>query len=166
MKRIIVSLMILAAIAGVASAATTGSIVLSGTVTSILSITVTSSGAGSGLDLTTDQSNVNVGTVVEYSNLVVGYTVKITSANAKAAGVNDARFEGADGANPDTLDYTVSYGGVPVTFSAGVATVTDSTGKTPLAGSSNDVLISFSGSGANLRADSYGDTLTFDIASK
>jgi len=164
MKRIIVSLMILAAIAGVATAQTTGTTDLIGTVPAILSITVTANATASNLDLSTDQTDLVVGTVVEKSNKKAGYDVTIQSANAGAGA--SAFFKSADAGNTDTLTYTVKYGGNPVTFSGGSANVSNVTAKTPATGTSNDVSISYTGSTANLTEDTYGDTLTFTITAK
>lgn len=147
-----------------AIAQTTGSVTLTGTVPAVLDITVTALPAASSLDLSVDTTNLAVATVVERSNKKGGYTVTLESANAKVLGGSAAFFKSADPANTDTLTYSISYGGTPVTLSAGSALVTDSNTKTLGTGTSKTVAISYTG--AFLYEDSYSDTLTFTITAK
>ena len=151
---------------GTLFAATSGTIVLQGTVPVILEVIVTTDPAAGSLDLSQNVTDVLVGTVVERSNKKAGYTVTIDSTNAVNAGSNVARFESADPANLDTLDFTISYGGVPVALSSGSATVSDQVVKTAAAGNSNEVRISYDGTTAFMYEDAYTDTLTFTITAK
>ncbi|WP_455382918.1 hypothetical protein [Salinispira pacifica] len=166
MKRIAMLLLLTAGITAGAFAQTTGTLTLQGTVPGILSITVTPAGAASNLDLTTDVSNLTVATVTERSNQKAGYTVTVQSANAAASGGNTAYFESTDAAVSDTLNYTLTYGGTPVSFTSGLATVTDTTSKTLGTGTTKNLNISYTGSTNFLTASTYQDTLTFTITAK
>ena len=149
--------------AATVSAQTSGSITLTGTVSAILQITVTPVAGYDSLDLTTSQTNLAVATVNEKSNNAAGYTVSIESTNAAATSSTTAYLEGAT--HGETLDYSVSYGGTPVSLDAsGQAIVTDEAAKTTSAGVDNSVQITYTG--AFLNADSYSDTLTFTITAK
>lgn len=141
-------------------AATTGSLTIQGTVDDVFSITVTGVSGYSSLSLSTTVTNKAIATIVEKSNNEAGYTVTLASANA---GV----LKGSSPTNTDTLTYTLQYGGADVAFTAGVATVSDIVGKTPGAGSTKSLTISYTaGSEDMLTSDTYSDTLTFTIAAK
>ena len=147
-------------------AATSGTLTLSGTVPGILEIVVTPTAAASALDLTVDVSNLSVASVNERSNRKGGYTVSLSSANAVAAGVAQAFLKSADALNLDTLGYSLSYDGAAVSFTAGVAEVSNVSVKTPAAGTDKTLAISYNGSASFLNADGYADTLTFTIVAK
>lgn len=147
-------------------AATTGSVVLQGSVPGILEVTVTAEAGYNTLDLTTSVTDLLVATVVERSNKKAGYTVSIQSGNAVGAGSSDAFFKSADAGNSDTLSYTISYGGASVSLISGSATVSDVSTRTSGTGTSNEVRISYDGSGAFLFEDTYSDNLTFTITAK
>lgn len=146
-------------------AGTTGSLTLTGTVNGVLDIQVTPDAAASNLDLATSQADLNIATVVEKSNKVDGYTVELESANAAAGGSSQATLESSDANNSDTLNYTLTYDGVNVTFVNGVAQVTDSTSTTSAAGVSKTLAISYTAD-ASLTEGSYSDTITLTIAAK
>jgi len=148
------------------NAATTGTLSLTGTQPAILSITVTANPAASSLALSTNVTNLQVGSIVEQSNDTAGYTVTISSANAQALPSAVAFFKSAT--TTDTLPYTIQYGGAAVTFLATGAPVivSNTTTKTVAAGTTNLVTVSFSGANANLGQATYTDTLTFTIAAK
>jgi hypothetical protein len=162
----ILAVLVLACIAAAPVVAQeTGSLTLQGTVPAILEITVTGTGNYNALDLTTDASNLVVATVNERTNSKTGYTVSVKSLNAEGAGSSQAFFAGSDVANTDTLNYNISYGGSAVTLDgSGLATVTDSAGKTLGTGENKDVAITYTGTFLN--ADTYTDTLVFTIATK
>jgi hypothetical protein len=142
-------------------AAVTGSITLSGSQGGILAITAVGNAAATSLDLTSAQTDLVVGTVTEFSNKVAGYSVTISSANA--AGTTALLKSGT---TPDSLPYTIKYGGVAVTFVAGVApAVTHVTTKSLLAGTPKAITVTFDGTLANLAEGTYTDTLTFTIIS-
>ena len=145
-------------------AGTTGTLTLTGTVSGVLDITVTSTATASDLNLLVDQSDVEVATIVEKSNKVGGYTVQLESANAVAANSNVATLNGT-GANTDVLEYSLSYDGNAVSFSNGVAVITDASSTTGSSGVTKSMSISYTGDDG-LAEDTYSDTLTFTIAAK
>lgn len=147
-----------------AAAATSGSILLSGSVPAILEITVTPEPGIGNLPITTTQSDLLVATVVERSNKHAGYTVTLQSSNMVAGGLASPTFESAD--TSDSLPYSIKYGGVPVSFSSGTAVVSDVAGRTDAAGSSKSVTISFDGANYFLDEATYSDTLTLTIIAK
>jgi len=149
---------------GTVFAATSGSIVLQGTVPPILEVTVTTEGIASSLDLSVNVSDLLVGTVVERSNKKAGYTVSVESVNATADGT--PRFKSIDAGNLDFLDYSITYGGIPVVFTGGTAQVSDVSDKTTGTGTSNQIRITYDGSTAFMYEDAYEDTLTFTIQAK
>lgn len=167
-KSVIVSIIGLAAMLGTiatASAQTTGSITLTGTVSQILQITVTPAPGYDTLDLTTSQTDLLVATVTEKSNNQAGYTVTVESQNAAALGSSTAFFKGSDAGNGDTLNYGMSYNGAAVSLDAsGAAVVSDVAGTTAQTGVDKQLAITYTG--AFLNADTYSDTLTFTIAAK
>ena len=140
---------------------TTGTLTLQGYVPEILDITVTPTGNQTGLDLSIDETDVEVATVVERSNKKTGYTVTLESAN-------NGNFAGLDAGNTDVLPYTLSYDGTSVDLSGGSAVITDEDGKSSGGrnGASRSVSISYTGSGELLYEDDYEDILTFTIAAK
>jgi hypothetical protein len=160
----IVAVIALTAVAIPGFSATTGTLLLQGTVPGILEITVSALPAASALDLSANAANLAVASVTERSNRKAGYTVTLQSANAGAG--NAFFFKSADVANPDTLAYTLSYDGVPVSLVAGSALVTDASAKTAAAGVVKGLSISYSGAASYLNEDTYADTLTFTIAAK
>lgn len=136
-------------------AATTGSLVLTGIVSDNMEIIVTPEAIASNLDLLTTTTDLKVATVTEKSN--TGYTVTLTTTNSSAlVGQN---------ATPDSLSYSLKYGGTAVSFTAGSAVITDSTSQTGVSGIDKDLTISYTGN-TGLQADTYEDTLTFTIAVK
>ena len=78
-------------------AATTGSLLISGTVPEILEVTVLAAAGSTSLDLTQNVTDMHIGDVVERSNVVAGYTVTVSSANA-ATGT--PHFKGINASNP------------------------------------------------------------------
>jgi hypothetical protein len=147
-----------------ATAATTGSIAISGTVPAIIELTVTNDAAAQNLPLTQTVSDLKIATVVERSNKKAGYTVILESSNAKAAGTSSPTLKSA--ATTDELPYSITYDGTKAGFSSGVAIVSDVSGKTVAEGASKAVTISFNGADYFLDESSYGDTLTFTIIAK
>lgn len=161
----------LAAIAGLCAAlslhaATSGTLLLTGTEPAILTITVTTNPAAGSLALNTNVTNLLVGTVTEQSNDTAGYTVTLSSANALALPAPFAFLKSAT--TRDTLPYAIQYGGAAVNFlgTGAAATISNVTSKTTATGTTNNITISFSGASANLGAAIYTDTLTFSIIAK
>jgi hypothetical protein len=163
-KKLFVTVAVLAAVGFQVSAATTGSIAISGSVPGILEISITSEAIAHSLPLTQTVSDLPVATVVERSNKKAGYTVELESANAKASGLAAPTL--TSGETGDVLPYSIKYDGAPVTFSGGSAVVSDTSAKTNASGVSKPVTISFSGASYFLDESTYGDTLTFTIIAK
>ena len=109
---------VLASIIGM-TAASSGTIALSGSEPGILEITVTAEPQASNLPLNTTVVDLKVGTVTERSNKKAGYTVTLGSANALVSGAAGPSFMSSSTA--DFLPYSLKYGGKAVTFSAGGA---------------------------------------------
>jgi spore coat protein U-like protein len=160
----ILAVVAMAAVALPGFSATTGTLLLQGTVPGILEISVAALPAASALDLTANQANLPVANVTERSNRKAGYTVTLQSVNSGAG--NAFFFKSADLLNLDTLAYTLSYDGAPVSLVAGTALITDALAKTPAAGVVKGLAISYSGAASYLNEDAYADTLTFTITAK
>lgn len=156
---------VLACIIGM-TAATSGTISLSGSEPGILEITVTSEPQASSLPLNTTVVDLKVGTVTERSNKKAGYTVTLGSSSALEAGATGPSFRSSS--TTDFLPYSLKYGGKAVAFSAGgaAALVSSVSAKTSAAGIVNVVSVSFNGAGAFLDEAIYTDTLTFTIIAK
>lgn len=159
-------LVLLTVSAGTSFAATTGQLLLQGTVPGILEITISPAADSNDMDLSVDEANVKVATVIERSNKKTGYTVTLESANAVTQSADNGVFINQDGEISESLNYNVSYAGDPVAFSSGAALISDVSGKTTGAGESKDVAISYNGSSDFPYEGTYSDTLTFTIAAK
>lgn len=142
---------------------TTGNLTVSGTVPEILEINVITAAGANNLDLTQTVSDLHIGDVVERSNVLAGYTVTVSSANASSG---SPTFVGSDPSNSDTMTYTLKYDGSAVVFSGGSALISDVGTKTTTTGSTKSLNISYDGGSNFLNADTYSDTLTFTIAAK
>ena len=147
---------------GAANAANT--IVLTGTVPIVCSLSANTAAAATGIALQTTTAGLAVGSVDETCNDVAGYTVGMTSAN----GITSGMFKTGPGDATHQLVYNVTYNGVAVTPIAGFVTVTDVSA--PVAGSgtvNKAVAIGFTGASSSLvPATDYTDTLTFAMAAK
>lgn len=165
-KRFLVVLASVAFVAfcGSAFAATSGSLVLSGSVPAILSISVSGNAAASNLPVTTNVSDLPVATVVELSNKKAGYTVSLQSASALASGGSSPSLESVE--SLDILPYVLKYDGTVVSFSSGSAVVANVSSRTGMSGTSRSVTVSFNGASHFLDESTYSDTLTFTIAAK
>jgi hypothetical protein len=144
-------------------AVTTGSISLSGVVSSILEITISPDAGNGSLPLTSDVNDRQVASVNERSNNRLGYTVTLSSESALKTG-GQAALMGA--VSSDSLPYSIKYGGASVNFASGSAVVSSPNAKTGALGSDKALTVSYSGSSFFLDADSYSDTLTLTIAAK
>jgi|GEM_PF-752187 len=164
--KILVAVMVLmVAGSGTAFAATSGTLTLTGTVPSILEISVNAAG-NTDLDLGIDASNVKVATVVERSNKKSGYTVTLESENAVTQNADKGVFSNDDPDVSASLDYTISYGGEQVSLTDGSAIISNVSEKTAGSGASNEVAISYNGATDFPYEGNYSDTLTFTIAAK
>jgi len=162
-KKIILVLSFITITTTMAFSATTGNLIISGTVPEILEITVIAAAGSTTLDLTQSVTDLHIGDVVERSNVIAGYTVSISSTNA-ATGT--PHFKGSSPTNSDTLNYTLNYDGAAISFSGGSALISDVNSKTATLGSSKALNITYDGTADFLNSDTYSDTLTFTIASK
>jgi hypothetical protein len=163
-RKILVAAALVAALGFQASAATTASIAISGSVPAIIEISVTSEAISQNLPLTQNISDLPIATVVERSNKKAGYTVVLESANAKASGLAGPTL--TSGETQDVLPYSIKYNGNAVNFSGGSAVVSDASAKTDASGISKPVTVSYSGASYFLDESTYGDTLTFTIIAK
>jgi hypothetical protein len=154
MKKTFAALLVFAFTLTTAHAATTGTLTLSGTIATLISIVVTPDANASALDLTANAANLQVAVVTENSNAVNGYKIKAKSANAGT--IKHASLA-------DNVAYTLKYGaGSAVTLTAADQDVkTQATGGT-YSGVNSNVTISYTGSSA-LTAGAYSDTITFTI---
>lgn len=109
MKKIIG--LLLAMSTSMAFAATTGNLLLQGTVPALLSIEVTAEALASSLPLDTTQTDSKVATVNEKSNSNTGYKVNISSANAGAL-VHESVAS-------SFINYTITYDGSAVDLANG-----------------------------------------------
>jgi hypothetical protein len=159
-------LVLLAGTISLAGAATTGTLILQGTVPGILEITITPEPGSNALDLSIDTANLKVATVNERSNKKAGYTVSVESANAIAAGSDTPYFDNTDPDVSSSLDYQITYGGSAVVLSSGSAIISDTAAKTTGTGTSSDVAVSYNGATEFPYEGTYSDTLTFIIAAK
>lgn len=145
---------------GQTPATDTGELVLSGTVASILEITVTAT-ANTGLNLGADVAGLQVATVLERTNNHDGYTVAISSTNIW-------KLKGATA--EEELEYSLAYGiaGSETTLNMATPsiTITDVGAKTAAAGALKSLLLAYDGSSAFLAADDYSDTITFTMTAK
>lgn len=144
--------------------ATSGNLGLSGSVPVILELSVNAAAGAITLTPSSNVSSVSIGTVVEKCNDADGYTVTLSSVNGVANVANSGVLVGQNAS--ETLAYSLSYGGTGVSFTAGLATVTDVLAKSSADGDAKTVLITYDGTSSNLATDTYTDDLTFTIAAK
>lgn len=139
-----------------------GILSLQGVVLENVEINVTTLPAASALDLdNATAQRVQVASVEEVSNVYAGYTVTILSAHWDGT---DASLDGSAG-NPDEVAYTLEYGTANFVTLDGSDPATDVTNGGKTAGTSYDIYINFTGI-ADIYADTYSDTLTFNINAK
>lgn len=135
-------------------AATTGSLVLSGSVPVTTSIAVSAAGSASSLDLSTTQSDLQVATVVETCNSTGGYTVTLSSANSGAL----------KNGNYGSVSYTAKYNGSSVSLTSSGTTVTSVSSPSSTVNTSKPLTISYTGQSAGqMFAGAYTDTITLSI---
>lgn len=137
-----------------AIAATTGSLLLKGSVPRLLDITVTANSTASALPLNTTQTNTLVAVVNEKSNSNTGYKVSISSGNlGKLVHQSVAS---------SSINYTLRYNSQSVNLATG-QTFTYSSAAA--ANNNRNVDISYTGVAHDLLIEGdYSDTVTFTIA--
>lgn len=151
MKKFITALT-LTALTASSFAATSGTLLLKGTIAPLLSIAVTPEAIASTLDLTASPSNLKVASVQEKSNSNTGYKVTISSSNLGVL------KNGSD----DSVTYTLSYDDVAINLAAPVVQTHSAAAAVTV---NKDVKISYTGRPQDeLVAGDYTDTLTFTIA--
>ena len=155
MKKILLTTAALALMTTSTLAATQGTLLLQGSINQVLSLAVTPvTGANNALDLVDGESDKKVATVNEATNSNTGYKILVRTANAGVL----------KNGTLDSVSYTMSYDGSPVTLSA-----TDQVAKNVSTGGvydhDSDVEVSLTGSGsaAALTQGVYSDTVTFTI---
>lgn len=152
MKKIIG--LLLAMSTSMAFAATTGNLLLQGTVPALLSIEVTAEALASSLPLDTTQTDSKVATVNEKSNSNTGYKVNISSANAGAL-VHESVAS-------SFINYTITYDGSAVDLANGDEFVYNTSASVDV---NKDIDISYTGvAHENLIEGDYTDTVTFTIS--
>lgn len=135
-------------------AATSGNLILRGTVPLNLSILVTPEAVAQTLDLTTTQSDLKVASINEKSNSKTGYKITVSSLNA-------GKLKRTDGS--ETLTYTLKYGGSAVALASATDVVVSSSAG--LANTNKDVTISYTGAATDTMVQgTYEDTVSFTIA--
>jgi hypothetical protein len=164
MRNFLIFVMFAVPFAVLAQTTDTATITLQGTVEKRVAITTTGINNFDDLNLETVVNDLAVVTVNEFSNVREGYTVTLQSANAASLATANPAFVGQNGG--ETLEYIVTYDGLPVSFVSGSAQVTDSVSKTPVTGVDKSVNISYDGTSSNLVSDTYSDDLTFTITAK
>jgi hypothetical protein len=139
---------------GSAMAATTGTLLLRGTVPRLLEITVSPEAIASTLPLDTTQSNTLVAVVNEKSNSKTGYNVSISSANLGKL-VHESETS-------SVVNYNLSYDGNAVDLAAGDVFTYSGAGAN---NNNRNVNISYTGIDHDLLIEGdYSDTVTFTIA--
>jgi len=133
---------------------------LSGTVSRTVAINVTPQNNYNSLDLVGGEAEKTVAIVNERSNDKAGYTVILTSAGSGLTG--QALLQPSTPGNPDTIPYSLKYGGAPVVLNHGSATLTAASGRTSSTGNNNSLTVTIPSS-AGVNADSYSDTLQLTI---
>jgi hypothetical protein len=159
MKKYLATIGAVFAMATVSFAQAAASLIISGTVAPINTITIASQSGYNTLNLVAGATAQVVGIATETSNDKLGYKVTLSSLNAGATA--QAVLKGAIVGNADTVNYSILYNGTAVTLAAGSATVTSVAARTVAAGVPKNIAVTFAG--AWLTADNYSDTLTLTI---
>jgi hypothetical protein len=135
-------------------AATTGTLLLRGTVPRLLEISVNAETIASNLPLDTTQSNTLVAVVNEKSNSKTGYNVSISSANQGKL-VHEIE-------SSSVVNYSLNYNGNNVDLVSGQTFTYSGAGAN---NNNRNVTISYTGIDHDLLIEGeYSDTVTFTIA--
>jgi hypothetical protein len=136
-------------------AASSGNLLIEGTVTAVNDITITPNPNATNLDIVAGETNKLVVSVSETSNNLSGYQIKMSSANAGKL------IHSTD--NTKMTDYTVSYDGASaVALSATEQTVKTVSSLSGLTTVSSDVTVSVTAY-PTAPAGVYQDTITIAI---
>ena len=137
-----------------AFAATTGTLLLKGSVPRLFDITVTPAPIASTLPLNTTQANTAVAVINEKSNSNTGYNVSISSANLGQL-VHDT-------VGTSVINYSLRYNGGSVNLATGQTFTYSGAGAN---NNNRNVDISYTGIAHDLLIEGdYSDTVTFTIA--
>jgi len=133
-------------------AATSGTLLLRGSVQRVLSISVTADSVAQTLDLSNTKIDLKVATVNEKSNSKAGYKVSISSANL-------GKLKRTDG--DEVFSYTMKYGNQDVNLGS----AQDISNAAGIVNVNKDVSVSYTGIAQDLMVEgTYEDTVTFTIA--
>ena len=153
LKKIMATSMILGTLT--AQGATTGTLLLQGTVAQELAIVVTAEAGASSLDLSASPTGLKVASVNEVSNSNTGYTISAKSANGSLL----------KNGSLDQLSYQISYDGgsmMTLTTSDQVVKTQSTVG---VYDHDSDVDIAYTGKAASQMVEgTYSDTVTFTIS--
>jgi hypothetical protein len=133
---------------------------IGGTVNRTVSVTVTPQNNYNSLDLANGETEKLVAIVNERSNDKAGYSVTLTSTGAGST--SQAILQPATPGNPDTISYTLKYGGTPVILNQGSCTLAGAGGRTSSAGTNNLLKVNIPAA-VGVAADAYSDTLKLTI---
>ncbi|MBY0515836.1 MAG: fimbrial protein [Bacteriovoracaceae bacterium] len=137
-----------------AFAATSGTLLLKGTVPRLLDITVTAAPIAATLPLNTTQTNTQVAVVNEKSNSKTGYKVSISSANLGKL-VHES-------VSTSVVNYSLRYNSSSVNLATGQTFTYSGAGSN---NNNRNVDISYTGIAHDLLIEGdYSDTVTFTIA--
>jgi hypothetical protein len=154
MMKKLITLTALTLITSSALAATTGSLLIRGSVPALLSIDVTPTALATTLPLDTTQTGAKVATVNEKSNSNSGYQVSISSANLGKL-VHESVAS-------SFINYSLSYDGSSIDLANGQTYTFASASSVD---TNKDIEISYTGvPHESLIQGDYSDTVTFTIA--
>lgn len=135
--------------------ATSGTLILSGAVPRVVSITVTPAAVASALDMSVTQTNLKIGVVNERSNSKTGYKATVKSANL-------GKLKRTDGL--EVFPYSLKISGENINLSTAAGSDYFFY-NTQLYDTNRDMFISYTGKPAEQMTEgTYQDTLTFTIS--
>lgn len=152
MKNVFIYGLVLSLIAVNSLAATTGTLLLSGTVAVNYELTVAAQTGHNALNILAGESNDLVGIVTEKTNNPTGYKIKMSSANAGLL----------KNGTIDSVSYTISYNGATAVTPSLTPTLVKTVNTAAPGGNLSNVSITFPAKPLAL-AGTYTDTLTFTI---
>lgn len=130
-------------------------LLLQGSISQILNLTVTPSPIANNLDLSTSQNNLIVASINEQSNSKTGYTVNITS-------LNRGKLKRTNGTT--SISYTAKYNGNSISIYNSSGTIL-SYPTSSAVNINKNLTISYTGTDpATLIEGTYVDTVTFIIS--
>lgn len=155
MKSTLLTLGALLTLGTVANAASSGTLLIQGTVAVVNDIVINANANATTLNITGGETNKLVATVDETSNNLAGYIIQVSSVNAsKLVNTTD---------NTKQTGYTLSYdGGTAVTLTSTAQTVKTVSSLTGLATDTSNVNVNVTAL-ATAAAGTYQDTITIAI---